>query len=97
MRTAQLGSLGPVSRLTLGGGIGQIWGESSHEESVATVQAAIDAGITLIDAAPMYRNAESFIGEAFAGRPPAGVRFWVVLREADAGTAWIERSAVVSP
>ena len=75
MRTAQLGSLGPVSRLTLGGGIGQIWGESSHEESVATVQAAIDAGITLIDAAPMYRNAESFIGEAFAGRPPAGVRF----------------------
>jgi len=29
--------------------------------------------------------------------PPASVRFWVVLREADAGTAWIERSAVVSP
>jgi aryl-alcohol dehydrogenase-like predicted oxidoreductase len=75
MRTAQLGSVGEVSRLTLGGGIGQIWGPSSHEESVATVHAALDAGITLIDAAPMYRNAEAFIGEAFAGRPPAGVRF----------------------
>jgi aryl-alcohol dehydrogenase-like predicted oxidoreductase len=67
--------LGPVSRLTLGGGIGQIWGESTHEEALATVHAAIDAGITLIDAAPMYRNAEAFIGEAFGGRPPAGVRF----------------------
>ncbi len=75
MRTATLGPLGEVSRLTLGGGIGQIWGPSSHEESVATVHAAIDAGITVIDAAPMYRNAEAFIGEAFDGKPPAGIRF----------------------
>jgi len=75
MRTATLGPLGEVSRLTLGGGIGQIWGPSSHEESVATVHAAIDAGITVIDAAPMYRNAEAFIGEAFGGSPPAGLRF----------------------
>jgi len=75
MRTATLGSLGEVSRLALGGGIGQVWGETTHEEAVATVHAAVDAGITLIDAAPMYRNAEAFIGEAFAGAPPAGVRF----------------------
>jgi len=75
MRTANLGPLGEVSRLTLGGGIGQIWGETTHEEALATVHAAVDAGITLIDAAPMYRNAEAFIGEAFGGQPPAGIRF----------------------
>lgn len=75
MRTGTLGPLGEVSRLTLGGGIGQIWGETTHEEALATVHAAVDAGITLIDAAPMYRNAEAFLGEAFGGAPPAGVRF----------------------
>lgn len=75
MRTATLGPLGEVSRLTLGGGIGQIWGETSHDEAVATVHAAVDAGVTVIDCAPSYRNAEAFVGEAFGGRPPAGVRF----------------------
>jgi len=75
MRNAQLGSLGEVSRLTLGGGIGQIWGETLREEALATVHAAVDAGITLIDCAPIYRNAESFVGEAFEGRPPPHVRF----------------------
>lgn len=75
MRTAILGPVGEVSRLTLGGGIGQIWGEVSHEEALATIHAAIDAGITLLDSAPMYRNAEAFLGEAFGGAPPAGLRF----------------------
>jgi aryl-alcohol dehydrogenase-like predicted oxidoreductase len=75
MRTATLGPLGEVSRLTLGGGIGQIWGETSHEEALATVHAAVDAGITLLDSAPMYRNAEAFLGEAFGGRPPAQLKF----------------------
>jgi aryl-alcohol dehydrogenase-like predicted oxidoreductase len=67
--------VGEVSRLTLGGGIGQIWGEVTHEEALATLHAAVDAGISLIDAAPMYRNAQAFIGEAFGGRPPSHVRF----------------------
>jgi len=75
MRTANLGPLGEVSRLALGGGIGQVWGEVTHEEALATVHAAVDVGITLIDAAPMYRNAEAFIGEAFGGKPPASVKF----------------------
>ena len=75
MRTATLGPLGPVSRLTLGGGgIGQIWGETTPEEARATLAAAIDAGIDLLDAAPGYRNCETFIGETFGGRLPAGVR-----------------------
>jgi len=75
MRTNTLGPLGPVSRLTLGGGgIGQIWGETSREEAQGTLTAAIDGGIDLLDAAPGYRNCETFIGETFAGRLPAGVR-----------------------
>ncbi len=75
MRHATLGPLGPVSRLTLGGGgIGQIWGETTREEAEATLRAAIDGGIDLLDAAPGYRNCETFIGETFGGRLPAGVR-----------------------
>ena len=75
MRTSTLGPLGPVSRLTLGGGgIGQIWGETTAEEARATLAAAVDAGIDLLDAAPGYRNCETFIGETFDGRLPAGVR-----------------------
>ena len=75
MRTATLGPLGEVSRLTLGGGgIGQIWGENTKDEALATLSAAIDGGITVLDAAPMYRNCEAFIGEVFGGRLPAGVK-----------------------
>lgn len=76
MKTAKLDPLGDVSRLTLGGGgIGQIWGETSKEEAIATLHAALDAGISLIDSAPTYGACEATIGEAFAGRPPAGVKF----------------------
>jgi len=75
MKTATLGPLGPVSRLTLGGGgIGQIWGETSAEEAHATLAEAIDGGIDVLDAAPGYRNCESFIGEVFGGRLPDGVK-----------------------
>ncbi len=78
METRTLGSLWPVSLLTLGGGgLGQIWGETSREEAVATVRAAADAGINLFDAAPMYGRgeAEMVFGEAFDGSPPEGARF----------------------
>ncbi len=75
MKTATLGPLGEVSRLTLGGGgIGQIWGENTKDEALATLTAALDGGITVLDAAPMYRNCEAFIGEAFGGHLPAGVK-----------------------
>ena len=75
MRHATLGPLGQVSRLTLGGGgIGQIWGEVSADEAKATLTAALDGGIDVLDAAPGYRNCEAFIGEVFDGRLPAGVK-----------------------
>ena len=77
METRQLGGLWPVSALTLGGGgIGQLWGETTREECVATVQKAVDLGITLLDMAPSYGNgeAESVVGAAFEGNLPANVR-----------------------
>lgn len=77
METRQLGQLWPVSALTLGGGgIGQLWGETTREECIATVRAAIDKGITLLDMAPRYGDgeAELVVGEAFQGRLPDGVR-----------------------
>ena len=75
MQLTTLGPFADVSRLTLGGGgLGRIWGETSIVEAVATVRAALDAGITLIDTAPMYRDCEAVIATAFEGRLPAGVR-----------------------
>ncbi len=76
MRTRNLGPLADVSRITLGGGgLGAIWGPTSAEEAVASVHAAVDAGVNLIDTAPMYRNCEAVIAAAFDGAPPAGLRF----------------------
>jgi aryl-alcohol dehydrogenase-like predicted oxidoreductase len=77
MKTQPFGRLGQVSVLTLGGGgLGQLWGPTTREECVATVKAAVDAGITLLDLAPRYGDgkAEQVVGEAFGGRLPAGVR-----------------------
>jgi aryl-alcohol dehydrogenase-like predicted oxidoreductase len=77
MQTRQLGGLWPVSELTLGGGgLGMLWGETTREECVATVQDAVAAGITLLDMAPRYGDglAESIVGEALDGRMPPGVR-----------------------
>jgi len=76
MQTNDLGPLKGVSRLTLGGGgLGQLWGETDRDEAVATLKAAIDGGINLIDAAPLYKDCEAVIGAAFGGAPPAGIRF----------------------
>ena len=68
MEQHSFGSLPPVSTLTLGGGgLGMLWGETTVEECVATVHAAVAAGITLLDLAPRYGDgkAELVVGEAF--------------------------------
>src|SRR3979409_893472 len=77
MQHHSFGKLAPVSRLPLGGGgLGMLWGETTFEECVATVQAAGEAGISLLDLAPRYGDgkAEEVVGAAFAGRLPDGVR-----------------------
>ena len=88
MRT--LGSLWPVSALTLGGGgLGQVWGATTREEAVATVREAAGSGITLLDLAPGYGNgeAERVIGDAFGGRLPGGVRVTTKCRVGDTPAA----------
>jgi len=75
MKKKPFGPLGEVSVLTLGGGgIGQIWGANTREECSATIHAALDAGIDLLDTAPMYGNCEAIVGETFAGRLPGNLR-----------------------
>jgi len=53
---------------TIGGGTW--WGETDDRESVATIQAALDAGVNLIDTAPMYGwgKSEEVVGKAVKGR-----------------------------
>jgi aryl-alcohol dehydrogenase-like predicted oxidoreductase len=76
MQTHPFGPLFPVSTLTLGGGgLGMLWGQTTFDECVATVHAAVEAGINLLDLAPRYGDgkAESVVGAAFGGRFPPGV------------------------
>ena len=91
MQTHTFGSLPPVSTLTLGGGgLGMLWGQTTFDECVATVKAAVDAGINLLDLAPRYGDgkAESVVGAAFGGRLPAGVR---VTSKCNLGNPPVER------
>lgn len=48
---------------------GWMWGGSDDDESIRTIQAAVDRGITLIDTAPAYGfgRAEEIVGRALAG------------------------------
>ena len=59
-----------ISSLTLGGGgIGQVWGETTSEEAIKTVHTALDHGINHFDVAPMYGKgeAERIIGKSLKG------------------------------
>ena len=71
MKKRSFKPFGNISALTLGGGgLGQVWGETSREEAVATVNLAIEKGITHLDVAPMYGKgeAERVVGEVFKGK-----------------------------
>ena len=73
MQTRDFGRLGRIGALTLGGGgIGGVWGGTDRAEAIATVHAALDAGITMIDVAPSYgedHEAERAVGAALRARP----------------------------
>jgi aryl-alcohol dehydrogenase-like predicted oxidoreductase len=72
MTTRSLGSGGPeVSALGLGCmGMSDFYGPADEAESVATIQAALDAGITLLDTGDYYAmgHNELLIREALQGR-----------------------------
>jgi aryl-alcohol dehydrogenase-like predicted oxidoreductase len=77
MQTRQLGTTGPqVSALGLGCmGMSALYGEADRGESIATVHAALDAGVTLLDTGDFYGmgHNEMLIGEALR-TAPAGAR-----------------------
>jgi aryl-alcohol dehydrogenase-like predicted oxidoreductase len=56
VRLRRLGSNGPaVSALGLGCmGMSTLYGQADEAESIATIQAALDAGITLLDTGDYY-------------------------------------------
>lgn len=62
-----------VSAVALGTwaiGGGPWWGESDDTESIRAIQASIDAGVNLIDTAPVYGfgHSEEIVGKAIRGR-----------------------------
>src|SRR5579862_4566116 len=72
MEMRQLGTAGPaVSAIGLGCmGMSGAYGPSDEAESVATIHAAIDQGITLLDTGDFYGmgHNEMLIGRALEGR-----------------------------
>ncbi len=81
MRTRILGSDGPaVSALGLGAmSMSGAYGAADRAESIATVHAALDAGVTLIDTGDFYAmgHNESLLAEALRGRNRDGYQLSV--------------------
>lgn len=75
MQHRTLGTTGPrVSALGLGCmGMSALYGEADRAESVATIHAALDAGVTLLDTGDFYGmgHNELLIGEALRSAPAA--------------------------
>ncbi len=72
MNTRQLGKTGPiVSAIGLGcTGMSDLYGPADQDESIATIHAALDAGITLLDTGDFYGMGanEMLIRDALRGR-----------------------------
>jgi aryl-alcohol dehydrogenase-like predicted oxidoreductase len=71
LETIKLGSTDIVaSRIGLGTWAigGWMWGGSDEPQAIATIQAAVDRGVTLIDTAPVYGfgRSEEIVGKALA-------------------------------
>jgi aryl-alcohol dehydrogenase-like predicted oxidoreductase len=70
----QLGSHGPqVSAIGLGTmGMSDMYGPADRAESIATIHAALDRGVTLLDTGDFYAmgHNEMLVGEALKGRKP---------------------------
>ena len=76
MEQREFKPFGTISALTLGGGgIGNVWGETTRSESVSAVNLAIESRINHLDVAPMYGKgeAERVVGEALKGKDPTAI------------------------
>src|SRR5262249_24770963 len=81
MNSQQLGSHGPkVSAIGLGTmGMSDMYGPADRTESIATIHAALDQGITLLDTGDFYGmgHNEMLVGEALEGRNREAVQISV--------------------
>ena len=71
MQTKNLGTLGTTSAIGLGlMGMSDMYGPSDRAESIATIHAALDAGVTLLDTGDFYGmgHNEMLLAEALRGR-----------------------------
>ncbi len=71
MQYRRLGTTGlQVSELCLGAMMFGAWGNQDHDDSIAIIHTALDAGINFIDTADVYSNGESeeIVAKAIAGR-----------------------------
>src|SRR6202048_3882990 len=85
MEYRTLGNTGVrVSPLCLGAMMFGGWGESDHDDSIAIIHRALDAGINFIDTADVYSRGESeeIVGKALA----SGLRENVILATKVHGT-----------
>jgi aryl-alcohol dehydrogenase-like predicted oxidoreductase len=94
MTTRQLGITGPrVSALGLGCmGMSDMYGPSDRAESIATIHAAIDAGVNLLDTGDFYGmgHNEMLIGEALRDRSRGDVLISVKFGAMrDPGRGWV--------
>jgi aryl-alcohol dehydrogenase-like predicted oxidoreductase len=94
VRTRTLGTTGPrVSALGLGlMGMSDLYGPADEEESIATIHAALDAGVTLLDTGDFYgmgRN-ELLLSRALEGRDRDAVTISVKFgAQRDPAAGWI--------
>jgi aryl-alcohol dehydrogenase-like predicted oxidoreductase len=94
MNTRQLGETGPVvSAIGLGCmGMSDLYGPADRDESVATIRAALDAGITLLDTGDFYGmgHNELLIRDALRGVDREDVRISVKFgAQRDPAGAWL--------
>ncbi len=103
MQERRLGATGPlVSLLGLGCmGMSDFYGPADRGESIATIHAALDAGITLLDTGDFYGmgHNEMLIGEALRGRDRdraiVSVKFGALRDPAGGWTGYDTRPAAV--